>query len=404
MRYRPENNNPKLRICMLTDCYPPAIGGIEVHVYSLASELTQLGHSVDVVTHRSLLSEAEQCFAPTSLSEQPCGVTVHRLEGYVARVRGADPVIDPRIVREVQHILTATYYDVVHVHSFGSILGLVGLRTAKKLGVPALVTKHSLVMAPTRPALINRILLQVEYWIAKQWVDGIIAVSQASADEIVGLGLPIYVIPSGVDSERWRPDADLRARMRGMLGYGEDHIVIGYLSRMVPSKGAAILPNLAERMACLVPNARFLAIGDGPLRQRLQGEIDKLGLQTIFTLLGSRPWQDTPAYLNAMDIFVFPSYREAFGLALVEAMSCGLPSVARISAGAKEILSHGESGYLAATDEEILHWVIELAQNKALRQAMGSCARLRVQQRYNWKIAAEKTTEVYRELLSRKRG
>ncbi|MGC8785963.1 MAG: glycosyltransferase family 4 protein [Anaerolineae bacterium] len=388
---------------MLTDCYPPAVGGIEAHVYSLACELARLGHSVDVVTHRSLISEAEHQFPQADPVEQPATVKVHRLDGFVARIWGADPVLDPRIVSTLERLLRTAHYDIVHAHSFGSILGLTGLRAARKLGIPTFLTKHSLVKVPTRPSFINRIFLYTECWIAKKWVDGILAVSQASAEELNGLDLPIYVIPNGVDSERWRPDPELRARMRSALGYGEEHIVIGYLSRMVPSKGAAILPRLAERMVRIMPHARFLAIGDGPLRQRLQHEIDKLGLQAVFALPGSKPWQDTPAYLNAMDVFVFPSYREAFGMVLVEAMSCGVPPVARISAGAAEIVSHGESGYLAATDEEIFNRVVELAQSKELRQAMGGNARRRVQQRYNWKIAAERTAEVYRELLSRRK-
>lgn len=399
-----ENKNRKLQICMLTDCYPPAIGGIEAHVYSLASELARLGHAVDVVTHRALVSEAEQQAGREDPVEQPSDVVVHRLEGFVARIYGSDPLVDPRIVSRVQHILNTGHYDIVHVHSFDSILGLAGLRAAKSLGLPTLVTKHSLVMVPTRPSFINRILLHVECWMAKRWADGIIAVSQAAAEELSGLDLPIYTIPSGVDGERWRPDPHLRERMRSTLGYGEEHIVIGYLSRMVSSKGAAILPRLAERMVRLMPHVRFLAIGDGPLRPRLQREINRLGLETVLALPGSKPWRETPAYLNAMDIFVFPSYREAFGLALIEAMSCGLPVVARMSAGAREILSHGESGFLAATDEEIFSRVIELAQNRALRQTIGCNARLKVQQYYNWNVIAGKTAKVYRELLARKRG
>ncbi|MGB9879611.1 MAG: glycosyltransferase, partial [Anaerolineae bacterium] len=98
MSYHLKNKDSKLRICMLTDCYPPAVGGIEAHVYSLACELARLGHSVDVVTHRSLISEAEHQFPQADPVEQPATVKVHRLDGFVARIWGADPVLDPRIV------------------------------------------------------------------------------------------------------------------------------------------------------------------------------------------------------------------------------------------------------------------------------------------------------------------
>jgi len=400
----------KLRICLLTDCYPPGIGGIEAHVYGLASQLGRLGHNVDVVTHQSVPPAAMQQGAqadppePTtnlvlSVSE---GVVVHRLKGFVAHVNGADPVLDLRIISEVQNLLRAKDYDIVHGHSFGSILALAGLRAAKQSGMPTLITKHSMLLTLTRSFFVNRVLLEGELRIIKKWADGVIAVSKEAARELAAIDLPTYIIPGGVDSEHWYPDPVVRKRTRSLLGYQEDDIVVGYLSRLVRSKGAMSLLKVAARIVRSLPNVRFLIIGDGPMRSQLERQIEEMRLKTVVTMLGSRPWKETPYYLNAMDIFVFPSFREAFGLALVEAMACGIAPVARFNAGTKEIITDGETGYLIASDEEIFHQLLKLAQDADLRNRIGANARREVQDKYSWQVVMERTVEAYGEVIRRR--
>ena len=122
----------------------------------------------------------------------------------------------------------------------------------------------------------------------------------------------------------------------------------------------------------------------------------------MVTMLGSKPWRETPYYLNAMDVFVFPSYREAFGLALLEAMACGVAPVARINAGAREIITAGETGYLIDSDEELFQRVLELAQDEGLRKRIGVSARRSVQDKYSWKVITERTLEAYGEAIRRR--
>ena len=393
---------PKLRICLLTDCYPPSIGGIESHVYGLASQLGRLGHDVDVVTHQLVPPAAVQQGAQVDPPEPPTNVVVHRLKGLIVRIQDADPILDPRIITKVQNLLRAKSYDIVHGHSFGSVLALAGLRAARRLGVPTLITRHSMVLTLTQLSFVNRVLLEGELWVAKKWVDGVIVVSEAAAQELATIDLPTYTIPGGVDCEHWHPDPIARKRIRSLLGYQEGDVVVGYLSRLVRSKGAMSLLKVATHIACLLPDVRFLIIGDGPMRPQLERQIEELGLQTVVTVLGSKPWRETPYYLNAMDVFVFPSYREAFGLALLEAMACGVAPVARINAGAREIITAGETGYLIDSDEELFQRVLELAQDEGLRKRIGVSARRSVQDKYSWKVITERTLEAYGEAIRRR--
>jgi glycosyltransferase involved in cell wall biosynthesis len=245
-------------------------------------------------------------------------------------------------------------------------------------------------------------LLEGEKWVLERWVDGIIAVSEAAAKELSTVDLPKHVIPGGVDCEHWHPDPVARERIRSFLGYQKDDIVVGVLSRMVPSKGWMSLPKIAARVVRLLPKARFLAIGDGPLRLQLERQIEELNIRNFVITLGFRPWWETPEYLNAMDIFVFPSYIEACGLALLEAMACAKAVVARANAGSREAITDGETGYLIASDEELFQKLIMLAQDKELRDRIGANARSYVQGRYSWKVTTQRTIEAYGEMIRRR--
>ncbi len=385
---------PKLRICMLTDCYPPAIGGIEAHVYSLAAQLAHQGQHVEVVTHRAHRSATAEAWGQDAVDASLPNVLVHRLDGLVVSVRGEDPVLDPRAVHRVGGLLRAGQYDIIHGHSFGSLLSLAGLRLGRRMGLPTVVTKHSMTLGRGSPVLAE-LLRRLEYWMARRWADSVIAVSTACAAEMDGVGLPVFTIPGGVDCSRWRPDMQARQRVRNSLGYGPDQVVIGYLSRLAPSKGVMALPALAQRLLRLLPGVRFLVVGGGPQYASLQARIEELGLREYFAVLGPKPWNEAPAYLNAMDVFVFPSRTEAFGLALAEAMACGVPPVARRSAGAVEINQHEETGYLVTSDDELFERVLELARQPELRRCMGARARNRVEQHYEWKAIAALTVEAY---------
>jgi len=331
----------------------------------------------------------------------PANVAVYRSKGFLAHIDGADPVIDPRIIGEIRSLMRTNSYDVVHGHSLASLLALAGLREAKRLEMPTLITKHSMTLRPARPSWMNHILLKMETRIAKKWADGLIALSQAAAQELATAGLPAYVIPGGVNCERWRPDPIARKRMRSSLGYRENHVVVGYLARLVRSKGGMSLLRVAARIVQLLPDVRFLLIGDGPMRPQLERRIEELGLQNSVTMLGFKPWWETPDYLNAMDIFAFPSYTEACGLALLEAMACGIAPVARINAGTREITTDGETGYLVASDEELFQKILRLAQDRGLRNRLGANAHHSVQEHHSWQAVAERTVEVYREVINR---
>ena len=144
---------------------------------------------------------------------------------------------------------------------------------------------------------------------------------------------------------------------------------------------------------------RLLLVGDGPLRNKTDRLIKKYKLQEHVVATGFQPWDKTPLYLNAMDIFAFPSYKESFGMALAEAMSCGLPVVSSINDGAMELIDNGETGFIAGDHHDFYICLAKLALDDSLRKKVGKKGRNFIQNHCNWPIVAEKTEQVYRETV-----
>jgi glycosyltransferase involved in cell wall biosynthesis len=179
--------------------------------------------------------------------------------------------------------------------------------------------------------------ISVDHWVARvghrlegalaEVPDAIIANSSAGRDFAVSRGFPaerITVVPNGIDTDRFRPDAALRAEVRSKLGLSEDAIAIGVLGRLNATKDHASFLRAAKVVSGAVTRARFLCAGSGPELERLQQLARELGIAERVIFTGEL---DGAAALNAFDIACSPSLTEGFSNAIAEAMSCGLPCI-----------------------------------------------------------------------------
>ena len=388
---------PRLRVCLATDCYPPGIGGIENHVYCLASGLARAGHTVDVLTHRAIGSPSR---SPFEMEPDPGGFRVLRLGGLVLNCGGADPMADPRVFSRVARILRENTYDVVHGHSFESLLVLAALRAARRLRTPALLTKHSMTVRSSRPAFFNRLAQAAEQLAARRLTQGLIVLSEAGVAEMDGAGVPVHRLHGGVDQERWRPDPEAGAAIRASLGWGPDDRVVGYLGRLVGSKGVRDLVEVVSPLMARDARVRLLIVGDGPLRPELARRLQELGVAERAHLAGAVAWRETPAWFSAMDIFAFPSHTEAFGLVVLEAAACGVPTVARRNAGTQETIRPGETGVLVNDAAEMGSQVEMLLEDEARRRRLGRQARRMAEGEFSWQTVAAATARLYQEVLN----
>lgn len=136
----------------------------------------------------------------------------------------------------------------------------------------------------------------------------------------------VIIIPNAIDSSQYSYSVDKRREMRTQLGFGEDALVIGNVGRLVPQKNQAFLIDAFKETIRVRPNSYLLIVGEGIEKGTLLDKAASFGLQDRLLLVGSV--SNVQDYLQAMDVFVFPSLFEGLGMSLIEAQSMGLPSIA----------------------------------------------------------------------------
>lgn len=195
----------------------------------------------------------------------------------------------------------------------------------------------------------------------------------------------------GVDDTVFRPDCggqEVRER-HGLTG----RPLVVCVSRMVPRKGQDVLVRALPAIQRQVPGAALLLVGDGPHRKRIEALVRSMGLVDDVVLTGRVPWQQTPAYYDAGDVFAMPTRTrlwglepEALGICYLEAAATGLPVVAGSSGGAPDAVLQGENGYVVdgRSPDAVAARCAELLLDPDLRERFGARGREWVAQRWRW--------------------
>jgi glycosyltransferase involved in cell wall biosynthesis len=352
--------------------------GGETQVLGLTLELRAMGHRAELLC-------------------DPAGELWRRAQaaGVVCRPLPIRNALDLAAALALRRRLRDGRYDVVHFH-----------------------TSRAHALAPwvrglARAAVVTRRMDYVPNRLFAPWlygrhaVDGVAAISAAVADALaraIGARERITVIPSGVDCAHFRPpSADERAAARAALGLGDADLAVGTVGALVPRKGHRYL---VEAMALLgrgsgAPQRRVVAIiaGGGSLRDPLAAEIRRLGLGDAVRMLGRV--DDARAILWALDVFAMPSLSEGLGVALLEALACGLPSGASRVGGIVDTVDDGRTGMLVApADAPALAGALaHLSAEAAALAAMGAAARAMAVERFSMASMARRTVELYRACL-----
>ena len=227
----------------------------------------------------------------------------------------------------------------------------------------------------------------------------IIAVSEAVRNclvEFIGLDPDkVVVVYNGV-SGYGAQNALLKERAREKLGLNKDAFVIGHVGRLVKFKGQRFIIEAAARCRDEYPLFRWVIAGDGPEREDLEREINRLGLDGTLALLGQR--DDVEDILHAMDIFVNPSViKEGLPLTLIEAASAGLPLVATDIGGNSEVVADGRNGFIVQPEkiEKIIERILYLYKNPQERRRMASSSRDIWQEKFRLEDMTRKIRAIY---------
>jgi N-acetyl-alpha-D-glucosaminyl L-malate synthase BshA len=230
--------------------------------------------------------------------------------------------------------------------------------------------------------------------------DGVTTVSQSlRADTIDFLGVrhKIDVIPNFLDCGEYRRrfDADLRARL---CPSGRCDAMVVHVSNFRPVKRVDVALDVFRRIRRRV-RARFVLIGDGPVRTEIERRVADEGLTADVTFVGEQ--QDLVPWLSVADLFLLPSAQESFGLAALEAMACEVPVVASRVGGLPEVIDDGVTGYLCAPDdvEMMAERGIAVLTDPALRASIGRAAAETVRTRFCTERVVPKYEAAYQKVL-----
>jgi glycosyltransferase involved in cell wall biosynthesis len=234
--------------------------------------------------------------------------------------------------------------------------------------------------------------------------DRVIVPSRHTRDALMEDGIMAHfaVVPSGATSVKASPDG--RERVRAQLGIAAETPLLVYISRIAPEKRVDLLLRAIALLLRLdLPAAaagfRVIIVGDGQCRAEMEAMAAGLGLADRVRFVGAQPFATIGDWYAAGDIFVFSSPAETQGLALVEAMSVGLPCVAVDRGGPRELVAPGETGLLTPFEPAAFADAIRLLLcEPAMRRRMGESGRQR-SLAFSPEAMAHGVLTVYQEIL-----
>jgi glycosyltransferase involved in cell wall biosynthesis len=303
-------------------------GGAQEHVYSLVTRLNPECYDVRVV----------------SLSH---GSSVRRLYKAGIDVTVIDEPDDRQAVRALADSVASFQPEIVHNHMYRA--EIVGTRAALLLGEkgckrPAIVsTVHSSRIRCVEDRQTIRQLTPL--------MDRLIVVSKAIEEKVHEegrVGAPVSLIYNGVDLQRYNHQQPC-CTFHDEYGIPEGAPIVGVVARLEAEKGHRTLVDAWPEVLAAVPDAWLLVVGEGSERDALEAEAASLGVSERIVFTGRR--EDVPAITAALDVAVLPSYREAQGLSVLEAMALGRPVVASNVGGIPEMIEDGVTGVLVPPND-----------------------------------------------------
>jgi phosphatidylinositol alpha-1,6-mannosyltransferase len=358
---------------LVTNDFPPKIGGIQSYLWELWRRLP--ADEAAVLTTPYAGAAEFDAAAPITIERitepvmLPTRSLAARIDETAARLGAELVVLDPALP-----------------------VGHLGPRLALPYGVilhGAEITVPGRVPGP-RHAL-SRVLRGAEL---------VIAAGGYPADEgerAARQGLPVVVVPPGVDTERFVPLGEAeRAAVRKQFGIAPESTVVVSVSRLVPRKGMDVLIRAAARLAPVHPELEVIIGGSGRDRARLERLVAELAAPV--RLVGRVDDDDLPGLYGAADIFTMDCRnrwlgleQEGFGIVFLEAAACGIPQVAGQSGGAAEAVLHGETGLVVQDPRSVAALADALRAliiDPDRRAAMGAAGRIRAEDAFSYDVLA----------------
>lgn len=355
-----------MKLAFVTETFPPEINGVAMTFGVLARELGRRGHAVTVYRPRRDDLPAGESH-PEYVEVGLPGVPIPRYP----MLRLGLPAS-----RRLRVAWTDRRPDLVHVATEGP-LGASAVSVALALGIPLTSSFHTNFHAYARHYGFAPLGRAVLAWLRRlhNRTGRTFAPTPELCAQLTASGFAnVTLLSRGVDTWQFHPARRSEA-LRAKWGAERDDPVVIHAGRMAPEKNYGLLFRAFAAMQVANPRCRFVLVGDGPLRARLQRE----NPSCIFT--GFIPRADLAQHYASADIYIHASLTETFGNVLTEAMASGLAVAGFDYAAARQFIRHGQSGLAVpcSQPESLIEAAALLATDEFLRAQMRPAARASVE-------------------------
>lgn len=311
------------------------------------------------------------------------------------------PISDIRAFIKLFVLFKKKKFDIIHTHTAKA--GFLGRIAARLAGACAVVhTPHGHNFYGYFGRLKSRLIIMLER-MAALFADRIIALTDIEKKDMFWYNIcpvsKISVVRSGIDLVRYNKNGLDKERKKSELKINADDFLVGMMARLERVKGAAYFIEAVKYISDEFSKAKFLIVGDGPLKENLTLLARRLGIYDKITFTGWR--EDIPDILSITDIVVLPSLNEAVGRILLEAGASGKPIVATAVGGVPEIIRNGETGFLVppGDSKKIAEAVVSLLKDEKKRLQMGLTAKNRVSSDFNENRMTGEIHDLYENLV-----
>lgn len=366
-------------------CYP-TLGGSGVVATELGKLLAELGHEVHFITHS----------IPFRLGKFHQNIYYHEVEVTDYHVFRYPPY-DLSLASKMAQVAKMKELDVLHVHY--ALPHAICAYLAKKMvgdDLKVVTTLHGtdITILGQEAGLHDLIRLGIEE------SDAVTAVSNDLIQEtmrVLNSSKPIELVYNFVDKREYypKPDAELRAK----YAQPDEKIAI-HISNFRPVKRVQDVAAIFEKVAQHV-KAKLLFVGEGPDLPRVRNWVEERGLSDRVLFLGKQ--EEVARIISLADVMLLPSEKESFGLVALEAMACGVPTVASHTGGIPELITHGETGYLAPVGDvdQMADYTIKLLSDEALHADFVTNGLVRAREYFCNNIITSQYEDIYYRVLGR---
>lgn len=367
-------------------CYP-TYGGSGVMATELGKALAQKGHEVHFISYA----------LPFRLNNFVENIFFHEVE-MSSYPLFEFPLYSLALASKMVEVAEYEKLDLLHVHyaiphASSAYLAKQMLRGKRELKILTTLHGTDITLVGLEPSFLPLVKFSIEQ------SDGVTAVSRFLKEKTLtnyDIEKDIDVIPNFIDTEVYKPKSD-RCFRKNLATQGEKIIV--HTSNFRPVKRVSDTIRMLKKIIEEVP-AKLILVGDGPDRSECERLCRELHLCDQIKFLGKQ--EGLVEILNSADLFLIPSQSESFGLAALEAMSCGVPVISSSVGGLPELIRHNESGFIAEIGDvdRMAKYAVDLLTNEKKHALFSANARKRSVEMFDKSIIVPMYEEHYMKVLN----